>query len=87
MEFQNETEAAEAEAWAGAGCAAPHGSVATRFSFRDRHGLMPISLRTGKLQWVSDRDLCERTARSMGATDLLEMDDAGNVLRQIPLNS
>ena len=58
--------------------------TATKFAFRMADGKYPVTAR-GKLQWLSDRDQAIEMGQSVGAAELVEMDDKGNVLTTLPL--
>jgi len=58
--------------------------TATKFTFRMEDNKYPVSAR-GKLQWFSDRDKAIEMGQSVGASELVEMDDKGKVLETSPL--
>jgi hypothetical protein len=58
--------------------------TATKFTFRMADGKYPVTAR-GKLQWMSDRAKAIEMGQSVGAAELVEMDDKGKVLATSPL--
>jgi hypothetical protein len=58
--------------------------TATKFTFRMTDGKYPVTAR-GRLQWLSDRAKAIEMGQSVGAAELVEMDDNGKVLATLPL--
>ena len=57
--------------------------TATRFTFRDAAGHVPVV--RGKVGWLRDRQKTIEEARSWGGSELLEISESGRVLKAIPL--